>query len=600
MSVTQTRRDPSARTRPDVTHELVSAIKGGASALVLGPAGTTGVLADAAAALGGRIRVLRVRPPYNLTSFMQQLAPNASEEDGSLLEDAYNALAVLSPGCTRIALLAEEAHLLPKTTLRYIESALRNRPHLSVALAGQPELADNISQDGLNDLRQRVTLHLELAASPGGAARRPDADPGPQPVRSRRRGWLVGGVLVLICAALIASQAPGLPSLGTLVPGSVLAALPPWLRGPAADPAAQPVVAQPAAPQPVAGQGAAARSMPAAAEAVPPPAVEASATPASATPASVVPPASAPPTSALERPTPAPPAPAPPEAAALPEPSAAPPAPQVAALAVPPPAPASTAPPSAASSVAGPQAAAPASVPAAAPPAAAAAVAEPAMVALTGGEFRMGSADDPSERPAHSVVVAPFLLARKAVTVQEWQRCVEAQGCLPIVKGKPQDPALNVSWYDARGYAAWLSRTTSQPYRLPTEAEWEYAARAGAATRYAWGNAMIPGRMTCKGCGSEPVSLQAPPAAEDYPPNAFGLLGLGGGAAEWVADCWHRTYQGAPRDGSTPWEAAACRERVLRGGSWMEGPSAQRPSSRDFYDPSVRYPTHGFRVARSN
>ncbi|MGI4942533.1 MAG: formylglycine-generating enzyme family protein, partial [Janthinobacterium lividum] len=226
------------------------------------------------------------------------------------------------------------------------------------------------------------------------------------------------------------------------------------------------------------------------------------------------------------------------------------------------------------------------------------AILEPAMLTLSGGEFRMGSNDDPSERPPHLAVLAPFLLANHAVTVGEWQQCVDAKACPAIATGKPGEPVTNVSWDDAHLFLAWLSKTTGQLYRLPTEAEWEYAARAGTSTRYAWGNAMMPGRASCKGCG-EVVSLQSPPRVDAYPPNAFGLYGMGGGAKEWVADCWHRSYQGAPHSGSTPWEAADCRERVLRGGSWMDDAASTTVSSREYYDAAVRYPTHGFRVAKS-
>jgi len=221
------------------------------------------------------------------------------------------------------------------------------------------------------------------------------------------------------------------------------------------------------------------------------------------------------------------------------------------------------------------------------------------MVMVPGGTFLMGSNDDPSERPVHTVAVAPFLLAKHAITVREWQECVEAKECTLVPKGKPDEPVMNASWDDARQYAAWLSKVTNESYRLPREAEWEYAARAGTRTRYSWGNAFVPGKASCKNCGGEPVNLQQPPRVDAYPSNLFGLYGMGGGVAEWVADCWHRDYQNAPNDGSTPWDVPGCRERVLRGGSWMNEMSELRVSSREFYDASVRYPTHGFRVARS-
>ena len=223
---------------------------------------------------------------------------------------------------------------------------------------------------------------------------------------------------------------------------------------------------------------------------------------------------------------------------------------------------------------------------------------EPAMVTLPGGTLRMGSNDDYSERPVHTVLVEPFLMARSAVTVQEWQSCVDARACTLQPKGSPDQPLTNASWDDASQYAAWLSVATGKHYRLPTEAEWEYAARAGTETRYPWGNAMTPGKASCKGCGM-PVSVQRPPAVGSYPPNPFGLFGMGGGVAEWVADCWHRDYTDAPRSGTNAWDAPDCRERVLRGGSWVADAKSLRASSRDSYDASVRYPTHGLRVART-
>ena len=222
----------------------------------------------------------------------------------------------------------------------------------------------------------------------------------------------------------------------------------------------------------------------------------------------------------------------------------------------------------------------------------------PEMVMMAGGKFLMGSNDDPSERPVHTVDVAPFLLAKHAITIREWQPCVDAKVCTLVPKGKPDEPLTNASWDDASQYAAWLSKSTNDYYRLPTEAEWEYAARAGTQTRYSWGNAFVPGKATCKNCGGEPVAL-SPPPVEAYPANQFGLYGMGSGVAEWVADCWHRDYQNAPHAGSTPWDVPGCRTHVLRGGSWVSDVSDLRSSSRQFYDAPVRYFTHGFRVARS-
>lgn len=223
----------------------------------------------------------------------------------------------------------------------------------------------------------------------------------------------------------------------------------------------------------------------------------------------------------------------------------------------------------------------------------------PEMVMVPGGTFLMGSNADLSERPVHTVTVAPFLLAKHAITVREWQECVEAKACTLVPRGKPDGPVTNASWDDAREYTAWLSRVTNEYYRLPSEAEWEYAARGGTRTRYSWGNAFVPGKASCKNCSGEPVNLQQPPRVDTYPSNLFGLYGMGGGVAEWVADCWHRDYQNAPHDGSIPWDVPGCRERVLRGGSWMNEMSELRVSNREFYDASVRYPTHSFRVARS-
>jgi formylglycine-generating enzyme required for sulfatase activity len=152
----------------------------------------------------------------------------------------------------------------------------------------------------------------------------------------------------------------------------------------------------------------------------------------------------------------------------------------------------------------------------------------------------------------------------------------------------------NVSWTDAIEYTTWLNKATNQPYRLPTEAEWEYAARGGADTRFWWGNAMKPGFADCKGCGDS----FKPERIGTLPPNPFGLYDINGGLSEWVQDCWVKDYKGAPEDGSAKM-IPQCGNHVLRGSAWNNSVSYARVSSRDFYDSNVRYPTHGFRVARS-
>jgi formylglycine-generating enzyme required for sulfatase activity/class 3 adenylate cyclase len=222
----------------------------------------------------------------------------------------------------------------------------------------------------------------------------------------------------------------------------------------------------------------------------------------------------------------------------------------------------------------------------------------PEMINVPGGTFSMGSNDDPSEKPVRQVTIDPFAMSRFPITVGEWKACVAAQACKYEPRGEDDQPVRNLSYDDARQYAAWLSKTTSQSYRLPSEAEWEYAARAGTSTPYWWGRQLVAGMANCKGCG-EPYSPEAPLRVGSFGPNAFGLHDMAGGVAQWVSDCWHKDYQGAPKDGSS-WEARSCRERVLRGGSWRSAdPGELKVTYRAYYDAAVRYPTHGFRVVRS-
>ncbi|MFK4600784.1 SUMF1/EgtB/PvdO family nonheme iron enzyme [Bradyrhizobium diazoefficiens] len=219
---------------------------------------------------------------------------------------------------------------------------------------------------------------------------------------------------------------------------------------------------------------------------------------------------------------------------------------------------------------------------------------EPDMTAIRGGSFTMGSNDDPTERPVHQVAIKPFSIGKYPVTVREWNECAAAKACGFTAIGKDDAPVTNVSWTDAQQYAAWLAQATKKPYRLPSEAEWEYAARGGTQSKYWWGDKLQPGMAGCKDCGD--AAAEQPSKVGSFKPNPFGLYDMGGGVDQWVADCWHRTYQGAPNDGSA-WSAGDCSSHVLRSGSWKNDSRYVRPSNRDGYDTNVRYPTHGFRVA---
>ena len=228
---------------------------------------------------------------------------------------------------------------------------------------------------------------------------------------------------------------------------------------------------------------------------------------------------------------------------------------------------------------------------------AAASIREPEMVSLQGGSFTMGSNEDVSEKPVHQVTVRPFAMGKFPVSVQEWNACAAAKACGFTATGKDDAPVTNVSWSDARQYTAWLAETTQKPYRLPSEAEWEYAARGGTQTRYWWGDQFQPGMVNCKNCSEIPANVQ-PVKVGSLKPNPFGLFDMGGGVDQWVEDCWHKNYQGAPVDGSA-WVENECPSHVIRSGSWRKDSNYARTSNRGSYDTNVRYPTHGFRVALS-
>lgn len=225
----------------------------------------------------------------------------------------------------------------------------------------------------------------------------------------------------------------------------------------------------------------------------------------------------------------------------------------------------------------------------------------PTMIALPAGAFTMGSnSGDPSEKPAHRVTIAaPFAIGKYEVTVEQWNACAEDGSCPRIGNGSdrsPKTPVRDVSWDDAQQYVKWLSKTSGKTYRLPTEAEWEYAARGGTSTRFWWGEQMRQGTANCKECG-KPWEAANPADVGSFAANPFGLHDMNGSVWEWVSDCWHTSFKGAPADGKT-WDAPNCRERVIRGGSWRDGASYMPSSTRFKYSASVRHSQNGLRVAR--
>jgi formylglycine-generating enzyme required for sulfatase activity len=159
-----------------------------------------------------------------------------------------------------------------------------------------------------------------------------------------------------------------------------------------------------------------------------------------------------------------------------------------------------------------------------------------------------------------------------------------------------ETPIHNVNWDDAQLFIAWLSRQTDRSYRLPTEAEWEYAARGGTTTRFWWGDnaGVVP--ANCAACGGN-QDPRAPMPVTAFQPNPFGLYGMLGGVSQWVQDCWFPNYNGAPTDGSAR-QSASCMKRGLRGGSFRTNLDEIMPTARNSYDAPVRYLENGFRVAR--
>jgi len=227
----------------------------------------------------------------------------------------------------------------------------------------------------------------------------------------------------------------------------------------------------------------------------------------------------------------------------------------------------------------------------------------PEMVAVPAGEFLMGSNDGGgNEKPLHKVTIAkPLAVGKFEVTFAEWDACVAAGGCQNSPPdqgwGRGRQPVLNVSWDDiTKDYLPWLSKVTGKTYRLLTEAEWEYAARAGLHASYAWGNELGQNRANCKGCGSQWDAKQTAPVGS-FAPNAFGLHDTHGNVWEWVQDCYKNTYAGAPADGQAV-DGANC-SRTRRGGAWNGAASDLRLAGRLGTQAGSRWNNLGFRVARA-
>ena len=233
----------------------------------------------------------------------------------------------------------------------------------------------------------------------------------------------------------------------------------------------------------------------------------------------------------------------------------------------------------------------------------------PEMVVIPAGEFLMGSPPNEdgryeNEGPQHEVIISSnFAVSKFEVTFDEWKACADARVCEDTwdqAWGRGRRPVINVGWNQAKQFVDWISNRIGEPgsYRLLSEAEWEYAARAGSAEAYSWGSNVGEGNANCDGCGSQWDYRQSAPVGS-FAANAFGLYDMHGNVFEWVEDCYHSSYLGAPDDGSA-WTTSCEQDyRVRRGGSWYVAPRNIRAALRDKSVPGDRDNDLGFRVART-
>ena len=231
----------------------------------------------------------------------------------------------------------------------------------------------------------------------------------------------------------------------------------------------------------------------------------------------------------------------------------------------------------------------------------------PKMVAVAAGNFLMGAPEsdtdaEPGEKPQRPVVIEkPFAMSKYEVTFKEWEACASEGDChaVPDDKGwgRENRPVINVSWNDTQDYLKWLRRKTGQSYRLPTEAEWEYAARGGTTARYPWGDQVGGNNANCSTCGSSWDGQQTAPVGS-FKPNAFGLYDMAGNVWEWVEDCRKPNGETNRAGSRSQKERSAGCQRVVRGGSWANSATALRVSEQLNGPATTREDNIGFRVAR--
>ena len=232
------------------------------------------------------------------------------------------------------------------------------------------------------------------------------------------------------------------------------------------------------------------------------------------------------------------------------------------------------------------------------------------MVKLPGKRYTLGCSSntecEPSELPSSTVVIKPFLLGKTEVTFAAYdQFCEETNTPAPEDNtwGRGERPVINVDWYDVERYIEWLNNKTGEHFRLPTEAEWEYAARADSEHLYSWGD--LPDARYANGDESygwpDDGFQQSTAPVASFKANQFGLFDMHGNVREWLGDCWHNNYQNVPANGNKPWrenDAGDCTRRVTRGGGWKFLPTYLRTSSRSWNLKEDKNNYTGFRLAK--